>query len=798
MGGLQSVVDSWEGSSDYIQQHMQPLSMIIISGAGSSSANGVYALISEAKGGRPVWAKLGEPGFKISWSENLRCWNLSGVNAATLYSVLDCVAETFPTSPKWSVAGAGQHPIPVVSFQPLTNIIISGAGSEGVNGVYSPCPESSGGRPVWAQVGNLSYKIRWAADANMWVLDCEALGLAPYCIKGRKDQWFPRGEITWTSYVDGQAPVPSSHTRLRSNIIVTEAGISQANGLYVPCKDAHGGRPVWVQSKNPEYRMRWSKSFNVWILEYQMATALYCIENRSDYTPPASVDWVAFQGGEEPMPHIEYQAFCNIILSDASVQEVNGVYAPIDEAHDGRPVWSLLGNPDLKIQWSGSRKVWALHHAKGGEQYWCRDIHYLSTETTLDTKKANAQWIRAKTAMKSQKQAEEDPSDSAVCWSRGSRSARKLEKDALLAEKAGQVQSPRAGNRIRIENRASPTNVPPLNLMNHGVGQRSEEPRLSPRYQQDSPRGLSPRYQPDSPQRGYRSLQTSKDIEAASKHGQSNQSLQVVTLKDRLPGAQGEQVLLRSPLEISRELRGAGDLTPEMGDAGLIETPPPPQAAVQHGQHRVVPPSQIAQQEAANLRKRPAKVLKGERLEPFMAQHRSASPHVTPPLAQRTPPYQGSSASLPLSSPKLSSTTSLAHHSSGMIRRTSSMSGFSQSLSTSRSVGSTSPKHAGSLQLPMSASSAASSATLPPGSLSMSPKAGSYSSLSAAARLQSFSARSQPVIGNAPVNAVAPAKVLNTSPGINVHTKIVNSASSIPSHATPGVPGTQPRMHSVA
>jgi hypothetical protein len=163
----------------------------------------------------------------------------------------------------------------------------------------------------------------------------------------------------------------------------------------------------------------------VWIIEYHQSTALYRIDNCSECTPPITAKWECFQGGLQPTPSIEYQAFCNIIISKASNTEVNGVYNPVDEAVGGLPVWVKLGIPEFRIQWSLDSAAWVLRDTEGTALYSCEDIQYIRTDDPGQLNPKSAYWVRCKTAEELAEEEEEDEDGLASCLGRSSSKAKK-------------------------------------------------------------------------------------------------------------------------------------------------------------------------------------------------------------------------------------------------------------------------------------------------------------------------------------------------------------------------------------
>jgi len=273
---------------------------------------------------------------------------------------------------------------------------VMGAGTDGVNGVYLLCNEVKGERPVWTKAGSPNFKIQWSTKSDWWMID-NVEGSAPYGIANCSDKTVPVQDVGWASYMGGEEPMPHIISRVRSHIIVSDAGTSMVNGLYSPSNEAHGGRPVWKHVEYPNVlNIHWSTETGTWVIEIVGTGLPYEIPNRWDPTPPSDEGWQALQHGIEPMPSIRFVALCSIVLSKASIPEVNGVYVPIDESEGNRPVWSQLGNPNYKIHWSTGGGVWVIRHVHDGVKYWSHMVGCLPGDADYDPTPTSVQWIAFK------------------------------------------------------------------------------------------------------------------------------------------------------------------------------------------------------------------------------------------------------------------------------------------------------------------------------------------------------------------------------------------------------------------
>lgn len=388
-----------EENHDHIEQNLQVLSIIIVSGAGTSAVNGVYAFANETKGSRPVWMQIGrDKACKICWSSN-GFWTLRDISDNSLYFVSDRSDFVLPINAEWSsFQERGQAPMPTLMCQALSSVIISNAGTADVNGVYLLCNETKGERPVWTKAGSANWKIQWSDQNSWWMID-NIEGRSPYCIPNCSDRTPLAKDHSWSTYMDGVEPMPMIVSRVRSHIIVSGAGTAVVNGMYAPSNEARGGRPVWKHIQRPNVSIHWSVQSGAWVMEASGFTrpgegAPYQIPNRWDPTPPSDENWEEINNGLGPPPSIRFLALCSIVLSSASIPEVNGVYVPIDEAEGDRPVWSQLGDPSYKIHWLPSEDCWVIRHLQDGVKYYSSTIGCLPGDVDYDPTPTHVEWVQ--------------------------------------------------------------------------------------------------------------------------------------------------------------------------------------------------------------------------------------------------------------------------------------------------------------------------------------------------------------------------------------------------------------------
>eukprot|EP00927_Polykrikos_kofoidii_P066256 TRINITY_DN61888_c0_g1_i1.p1 TRINITY_DN61888_c0_g1~~TRINITY_DN61888_c0_g1_i1.p1 ORF type:complete len:1589 (+),score=254.33 TRINITY_DN61888_c0_g1_i1:156-4922(+) len=85
-------------------------------------------------------------------------------------------------------------------------VVVSGAGTSSVNGIYKLSEETRGGRPVWIKEDDALRRIHWSVASHFWIIDY-VVGAASYCIPGRNDETLPFN-VKWCPYQGGAEPMP--------------------------------------------------------------------------------------------------------------------------------------------------------------------------------------------------------------------------------------------------------------------------------------------------------------------------------------------------------------------------------------------------------------------------------------------------------------------------------------------------------------------------------------------------------------------------------------------------------------
>eukprot|EP00928_Gymnodinium_smaydae_P070164 TRINITY_DN54079_c0_g1_i1.p1 TRINITY_DN54079_c0_g1~~TRINITY_DN54079_c0_g1_i1.p1 ORF type:complete len:849 (+),score=182.47 TRINITY_DN54079_c0_g1_i1:57-2603(+) len=187
-----------------------------VSGTGDEAVDGVYRPVQRAEDGRAMWARAGDASSCIKWSPVHSAWILGPPLAPRYASSCDWALAAPPlTKAAWAPlspsASSSSPAVLDVARLPGTEldaaIVVEGAGTAVVNGVYLKQRGRHAGRPFWTKVGNDCYRILWSSQSLQWIVD-NIRGNAPYCLRGNAETTLPL-DACWQSYMGGLEPMPS-------------------------------------------------------------------------------------------------------------------------------------------------------------------------------------------------------------------------------------------------------------------------------------------------------------------------------------------------------------------------------------------------------------------------------------------------------------------------------------------------------------------------------------------------------------------------------------------------------------
>jgi len=94
-----------------------------------------------------------------------------------------------------------------MSADATVDVVVSGAGTDSVNGTYRiSLGITQGDRPVYVHTTNPEHKIQWSITRNFWIVD-DTEGDAPYKADGRTETTVPL-EAEWSVFQGGEKPPP--------------------------------------------------------------------------------------------------------------------------------------------------------------------------------------------------------------------------------------------------------------------------------------------------------------------------------------------------------------------------------------------------------------------------------------------------------------------------------------------------------------------------------------------------------------------------------------------------------------
>mmetsp|Transcript_33308 Transcript_33308/g.91859 ORF Transcript_33308/g.91859 Transcript_33308/m.91859 type:complete len:552 (-) Transcript_33308:64-1719(-) len=362
---------------------------LIVTGAGTATANGIYRKWAMTFCGRPIWVKLGDCNHRIQWSAGMSHWMIDYVLGDAPYCIGGRSDLTVPLDAVWQSYQNGRAPMPTVQFAEVEvatqeeMLGVFGAGVGAVNGVYKRCSELIAARPSWTKVDDDNYKIHWSVASASWHIDYGP-GDAVYFIDGCTDATLPL-DAKWVCCGDGKEPAPivqipnfmDSPPACEESVVVSGAGNTSANGVYKRWAVSQGRRSIWAKVDDTNYRIQWSNTSSQWIIDHVLGDAPYCVVGYTDRMIPLDATWKSYQGGAPPMPSVTASDLDAEMMSQpesvtvvgAGSAEFNGVYNKWPVVISGRAVWTKVDNSSYRIQWSAASSQWIMDSVRGDAPY---------------------------------------------------------------------------------------------------------------------------------------------------------------------------------------------------------------------------------------------------------------------------------------------------------------------------------------------------------------------------------------------------------------------------------------------
>lgn len=94
------------------------------------------------------------------------------------------------------------------------------------------------------------------------------------------------------------------------DVVVTGAGQPQVNGIYRKSLETRGGRPVYHNLFDSNYKIQWCTMSHQWMIDFSPGAAPYCLKDNSALNLPLDVEWSIYQGGTDPPPVVTAKEDC--------------------------------------------------------------------------------------------------------------------------------------------------------------------------------------------------------------------------------------------------------------------------------------------------------------------------------------------------------------------------------------------------------------------------------------------------------------------------------------------------------